>query len=909
MPNELSKSNTESSRVGIIVLDQNGIIAFVNDNASIFLNKTARDLKGHQFPYTVKKGKKKEITVRHDGGDITHLELSCEDFSEYGNESAIITIKDISEYSNKIEDLQKKVAKLNTSLVYKDIIENISADIHKSLDIQTILDDSVRLIVSRVKRADNALVSLIKGDFAVIKTQKGYPDWFIDRIKKLPRVRSIIWKVLNDGKSVYQSNVSQDKYIGPAGRELGTKSYAAIPLYHDEKVLGVLAVNSYSEDAFTNDEIRLFEDIRKHIEIAIKNSRELNKIKSTKARFDSFMRNMPGAAFIKDQERRHIFVNPGYENSVRLKKEKILDKKAEEVWPQNIAEQITKNDLEVFRSGKSVTVFEDIPMDNNISHWVVNKFPIFVDETVTHLGGIAIDVTNQIKAREKIREQAELLNAAPDSILVTDHEFKIEYFNKKSDELFKISEFYSEGKITLKDILHTKENLEEILEFVKKEGKWSGELTFKNSEDIRRTLQTNLQIVDSENSKSSSVFMTCIDITDQKKVEAQLRQAQRMESIGTLAGGIAHDMNNMLMPISMAVYWLREYKITDESSQDKYHELINMIEEASGRASNLVKQILTFSREFESNYSPVSISSILEDLVSVVKSTFPKNIRIKSDISPGLSDVFGNITQIYQVLMNLCVNARDAIENEGSITISAQQIYIDKKTAGKMIDASEGNYICVSVSDDGVGIPKTNLDKIFDPFFTTKEQGKGTGLGLSICYNIIKEHQGFIKVYSEAGYGTEFMIYIPTNKNTGRYTNKHTLISAEIPKGNGETVLVVDDEESVRTISIMSLSNHGYNVIDAEDGADGIAKYVENKDTVDVAIVDMMMPTLDGPSCIRTLRRINPELKIIGSSGLKEMYKKVVDSSDITLDGELNKPYSTETLLTELHKVLRLELN
>jgi nitrogen-specific signal transduction histidine kinase len=387
---------------------------------------------------------------------------------------------------------------------------------------------------------------------------------------------------------------------------------------------------------------------------------------------------------------------------------------------------------------------------------------------------------------------------------------------------------------------------------------------------------------------------TVKDITEKKMLELQLLRAQRMESIGTLASGIAHDINNVLTPIMLAQEILKE-KLTDEESL----RLLNTIERSTKRGANLMKQVMSFSKGVEGERNLLQVAHIVSEIREIAKETFPRSIETRTDIPNELLAISGDATQVHQVIMNLCVNARDAMSDGGVLNISAENLFIDENYARMNTEAKIGYYIVITVSDTGKGIPPEVMDRIFEPFFTTKD-GKGTGLGLSTALGIVKSHGGFITVYSEVGNGTAFKVYLPVITITE--TPKEEERQLELPAGHGESILVVDDEDQIREITRKTLETHGYRVITANDGKEAIALYKQYRELIKTVLMDMMMPVMDGQASIRVIRKINPEVKIITMSGLaeKERLANVADYSNAFLP----KPYTAEKLLKTIHEVL-----
>ena len=502
------------------------------------------------------------------------------------------------------------------------------------------------------------------------------------------------------------------------------------------------------------------------------------------------------------------------------------------------------------------------------------------------------------RAEEQILQQADLLNIATDAIIVVDIEHKVLFWNKGAERIYGWKTEETEGKnISELRLTSAPSELEEALKIVKDRGEWKGELHQLTCDGKEIIVENRCTLVRDYQGNPKSIFIVGTDITEKKRIEAQFLRAQRMESIGTLAGGVAHDLNNVLQPIMMALELLRS-KFTDEQSQD----WINTIQVTAERGANLVKQILSFARGMEGEHTIVQVRHLISEVQKIIKDTLPKSIEIYTDTPKNLWTITGDPTQLHQVLINLCVNARDAMPYGGRLSISAENLFLDENYVRMNIDAQVGPYIAITVSDTGTGIPPEILDRIFEPFFTTKEYGKGTGLGLSTVFGIVKAHGGFINVYSEVGKGTRFKVYLPAFE-TGETKELGDKRTEGLRLGHGELILVVDDEAGILEITKATLEKYGYRVITASDGAEGLALYVQNRLEVRVVIVDMVMPIMDGPATIRALQKIDSEVNIIAVSGLKESGESA-EAAGIDVDAFLTKPYTAEMLLNTLHQVL-----
>jgi PAS domain S-box-containing protein len=532
--------------------------------------------------------------------------------------------------------------------------------------------------------------------------------------------------------------------------------------------------------------------------------------------------------------------------------------------------------------------------------WIsINSQPLFRDHKEVPVGVVTSfsDITERMEAEQKIREQAALLDVATDAIFVRSLGSEILYWNKGAERLYGWTEEEALGQ-DVNQLLYKASNnqLEEALKTTMELGSWEGELQKFSKSGKEITIASRWTLVRENTQRPKYILTVDTDITEKKQLEHQLLRTQRLESLGTLASGIAHDLNNILTPI-LAVAQLLPLKLPfiDERSQ----EMLKMLETNAIRGADLVKQILSFARGSEGKRTAVHIKHLLLDIEQIIKRTFPKSIDINIDIQREIMPIIGDQTQLHQVLMNLAVNARDAMVNGGNLNIYLKKLFIDENYARMNIEANQGHYIVIEVSDTGVGIPEKNIDRIYDPFFTTKEVGKGTGLGLSTVLGIVKHHGGFIEVSSTENVGTCFKVYLPTDEVIVTELPQ----DSKLPKGKGELVLIVDDELAIAEITKTTLETHNWRVLTAKDGIEAIIIYAQHKNEIAAILIDMMMPSLDGGTAIRTLQKINSQVKIIAMSGLAST-ESIARSSGNGVQAFLSKPFTAKELLQTLHQVL-----
>ncbi|HSI84944.1 MAG TPA: response regulator [Candidatus Methylacidiphilales bacterium] len=508
--------------------------------------------------------------------------------------------------------------------------------------------------------------------------------------------------------------------------------------------------------------------------------------------------------------------------------------------------------------------------------------------------------------RQQTRIQA-ILDAALDAIISVDHNGMIIEFNITAERMFGCPGSTVMGR-RLVDIIFSdsvRSELESLFDPVARSPGHSPFSAASAASALKRPKETVAKRADGsefpvellstriELEGTTIVTSHIRDITERKQMEAHFQRAQRLESIGTLASGVAHDLNNILTPIMLSVPML-EMDLTPEQRR----RAMQTIERSVRRGSEIVKQVLTFARGVEGVQTTLYPIEVVEDIVRITSETFPKSITIVEGERPDeLWNITGNETQIHQVLLNLCVNARDAMPNGGKLTISCTNVILDAHYASMIPDAKPGDYVVVSVADTGGGISNDVLNRIFDPFFTTKEINKGTGLGLSTAMGIVRSHSGFFNVNTVLGRGTTFEVFLPASREDLEESSENLIT---VPRANGETILLVDDEEEIRSVTQQVLSNHGYNVLCACDGADAIGVFAQNRHSVSLVLSDFLMPYMDGVCLTRALRKLDPSIKIIISSG-EGLEKRQDELESIGVKGIIHKPCTTQFLLSTLH--------
>ncbi|WP_017655135.1 PAS domain S-box protein [Fortiea contorta] len=533
-------------------------------------------------------------------------------------------------------------------------------------------------------------------------------------------------------------------------------------------------------------------------------------------------------------------------------------------------------------------------------HWLSSRGQVHYDEFGQPLRmiGTTREITERKQAEQKIREQAALLDITTDAIMVRDLQTRILFWNQGAEKLYGWQEQEAVGK-KVNELLYAENSpqLQEAVNTVLEQGAWHGELKKLQKSGKEVIVESRWTLVRNAAGQPISILSVDTDITEKKQLQTQFFRAQRLESVGTLAGGIAHDLNNILTPILASSQMLRRYEHTEE----RYQQLLAIVENNAKRGGDLVKQVLSFARGSQGQRTIIQLKHLIADITQIAKQTFPKLIDFSVNAAPNLNAVYGDATQLHQVLMNLVVNARDAMPEGGSINILAENIFIDEAYAKMNLDVAVGHYIVVKVADTGVGISPELQERIFEPFFTTKDVGSGTGLGLSTALGIIRSHGGFMNVSSQVNQGSEFKLFLPAVEATPAAN----AADSELPKGNGELILVVDDEVQIRDVITIILESNYYRTLTASNGIEAIATYAQHKHQISAVVMDVMMPEMDGITAIRTLQKMNPLVNVITSSGLNTHGSRM-QAMEVQVQAVLSKPYTANDLLNKLHQVLVL---
>ena len=517
-----------------------------------------------------------------------------------------------------------------------------------------------------------------------------------------------------------------------------------------------------------------------------------------------------------------------------------------------------------------------------------------------HYEGTLEDLTERKRADALIREQNEILSKSHEGIVIVDLHGRIAFWNRGSEEIFGWTASEALGKAPEELLgLDDLEALAALRSAVDGKGFWNGEIRMRDRKGRNLIVETRTTLVRDEAGRPKAHLNFVADITEKKLFEEKFLHAQRLDTIGMLAAGIAHDLNNVLAPIMFAAPLLR-----DALSTPRDLKILDTVNRSAARGAGLVKQILGFAHSAASELQPTQVKHIARDIIGVITETFPKSIELQQKVPSDLWPVMGDATQIHQVLLNLCVNARDAMPQGGTLHITVANRRLNAAEATRIPGSRPGPWLVFEVGDTGTGITPEVLERIWTPFFTTKGTGKGTGLGLSTVRGIVLNHNGFIELDTEVGRGTTFRVFLPAVETETVQTASASPF--EIPKGKGELILLVDDDAPIREIGTAILQEHGYRVMSCVDGVDAILSFLAHAEEIALVVTDVDMPRLGGTELARTVSQIRPNIRILAISGLSPVEEDgsgVSAAKNVTHEF-LMKPFKAAELLGAVHRLL-----
>ena len=628
-------------------------------------------------------------------------------------------------------------------------------------------------------------------------------------------------------------------------------------------------------------------------------------LRESDKRFQALLDNSPNLIFIKDVAGKYLVVNKKFETALGVRKQEVLGKGDEDVFPGEQAAAFRANDMRVLAAGSSMEFEEIAKHEDGLHTSIAHKFPLFDAAGKTYaIGGITTDITDRKKAEEQIRqkeaEHRRLIENVPEVVWKTDEQGRVIFISSKIEQVFgySLQEIYRENERLWFSCMHA-EDRERV------QNAYSDLFHRGQAFDVEYRMQHRDGRWMWWHDRAATVVGNCdgayaegllSDITDRKQMEQMLRQKHKMEAIGQLAGGLAHDFNNLLTVIKGNSQILSDL-VTDPDARQK--RSLDQIEKAADRAASLTRQLLAFSRMQILTPKVLDLNSVIAEMSKMLPRLITEEVEFIFTPDPRLGRFKTDPGQIEQVIMNLAVNARDAMPNGGKLVIETKNFMMDESYARQHPPAVPGPYILLRISDTGKGMDAETLSHIFEPFFTTKAQGKGTGLGLATVYGIIKQSGGFIWVASELDQGTTFEIYFPRVNDPIDVAPSRT--RDEVSVRGTETILLAEDEDAVRELIAGFLNQNGYHVLEAKNGMEALT-IAESGRRIDLLLTDMVMPKMGGWELTQRVATRRPELKILHMSGYSE-YTPTLSSNEV---GDLmQKPFSMDELGRKIREALK----
>jgi len=624
-------------------------------------------------------------------------------------------------------------------------------------------------------------------------------------------------------------------------------------------------------------------------------------LRESEERHRTLVEHLPQRIFLKDRNSIYVSCNANYAADLGIAPEQIVGKDDFDFYPAELANKYRLDDQACMAAG-TVKDLEDLYELAGQERWAHTIKVPYRDGQGRVIGvlGIFEDITERRQAEQTLRESQEryrkLFDESKDGVYITTLEGQLIEANQAYCEIVG----YASDEIVGQDVRITYANASDRDHFVGSITKtgflkdYPLTLNRKDGKEIHCLLTSSVRRAESGAIIGYQGILR--DVTEQRSLQNQLLQAQKMEAIGTLAGGVAHDFNNVLQ----VALGYSELILGDEELPQRYQADLGKIRESAKRGADLVQRLLTFSRKVEVKTQPVSLNRRVREMKKMIERTIPKMILIQLVLAEDLATINADPTQIDQVLMNLSVNARDAMPEEGKLIIETANIFLDEEYARTHFDAKPGRHVLLMVTDTGSGMDKDTVEHIFEPFYTTKGVGEGTGLGLAMVHGIVQQHGGHIRCYSEPGQGTTFKIYFPALVADEAQEGKD---AREMPRGGSETILLVDDEEIIRDLGSRILAKAGYRVLSASNGKDALKLYQQRRDEISLVIMDLIMPEMGGKQCLEGLLSLDPKVKALIASGFA-IDGPTRETIEAGAKGFVGKPFNMKQLLGTVRKVL-----
>ncbi|MFZ5867695.1 MAG: PAS domain S-box protein [Thermodesulfobacteriota bacterium] len=818
-----------------------------------------------------------------------------------------------------------------TELARQAVVEDLNRTLEERKAEITRLEEALKQEISSHRRTEEELrthqIELQSQNEELRRTQRSL-DASRDNYAELYDRAPVAYFSLDVKGTIVQANLAAASLLGIERGIMIGKPLQTYVLYDDRETLHLHCTSVLESREKRTCEIRLLKQNGDQLHVLLESRAALDlrgnsigvrtaaiditarkksedALKESEIRFRAVVQTAPDAIISIDRQGRVVLWNNGAEEIFGYSPNEIIGKPLTIVMPERFREahlgalERAVRDRKARVYPKSIEVVglrkdgEEFPAAVSLASITLAEGPLFT--------GILRDISEQKNAQEALRQSEEryrsLFDESTDGIFVITEDGRVEDANRSLLETLGYT-WEELSRLHVRDLYANPTDKHKLREQIVQEGfvkDFPLKAKRKDGKEIDCLLTAAVRPMRSGVAMGYQGILR--DVTDQRRLEKQLQQAQKMEAIGALAGGIAHDFNNLLT----VILGYSDLLLVDKGREEPGFQELQAVRQAAQRGTDLVKQILAFSRKLEASPRPTNLNHAIQQAQSLLSRSIPKMIGIDLRLADNLHTVNADSGQVEQVLLNLVVNSRDAIPaTGGKIVIETRNAVLDKDYCDRHVDVTPGNYALISVSDTGHGMTQDVLDRIFEPFYTTKEPGRGTGLGLAMVFGIVKAHNGHITCYSEPGVGTTFNLYFPA---TLIEEDADVTTTRGMPASGTETILLADDEEYIRALGTRLLTRAGYTVLTAGCGNEALDVYRKNKDRIALVILDLIMPQMGGKECLEKLLALDPKVKVLIASGYA-VDRVATGPSEQGARGFIAKPYNMERLLQVVREVL-----
>lgn len=797
--------------------------------------------------------------------------------------------------------------------IQAEALREVASTLSESLDSETLLN----LILDQlapVVNYDSTSIMILKGESLKIVAQRGLDDG----IDYHSRLRLNELKHLQDVIQFRQTQIipdtDSDAHWMRIEGNAQHRCWMGVPLMAKGRVIGLLNLDKKQPHFYTENDARLAQAFANQAAVAMENARLFQEtqqelaerrrveeaLRESEERYRTLAESAEDEIFIIDRQDRIAYVNSFAAARLGGTRKDVVGKPTSAMFSHETADKQLQNLQQVFRSGRALSSEARMPSPQG-EVWLHTRLTPIRDHNgeVASVLGISRDITARKQTEEQLQKLVHAVEQSPSSIVITDVQGNIEYVNPKFTEItgYSLEEAIGKNPRILKSEETPPERYKQLWDTISSGREWRGEFHNKRKNGELFWEYALISPIKNEQEKITHYVAIKEDISSRKSLEEQLRQAQKMEAVGRLAGGVAHDFNNLLT----AINGYSELVLNRLGHNDPIRKDIEEIKKAGERAATLTCQLLAFGRKQVLQPRVLDLNAVVIDMEKMLLRLISEDIELKAQLEPELGHVKADPGQLEQIIVNLVVNARDAMPRGGTLALTTKNVTVDKSFAARHVGMSPGRYVRLSVCDTGYGMDAETKSHLFEPFFTTKTKGKGTGLGLSTVYGIVKQSNGYIHVTSEIGIGTTFDVYLPSVE--WREAKKESEGGLKEQPDGLETILLVEDEEMIRTLGIEILQMKGYTVLAAFDGAEALAISERYEGPIHLLLTDVVMPQMGGRELAERLTKMRPETKVIYMSGYTDdaIVHYGVRETGIAF---LQKPFKPDALTQKVREVL-----